>query len=44
VESLGGKAWAEFTDTATTFAFSLPVRRASDLSRVVPEVGAEAAT
>jgi signal transduction histidine kinase len=42
VESLGGKAWAEFTDTATVFAFSLPVRRASELSRVTTEVGAEA--
>ncbi len=44
VESLGGRAWAEFTDSATTFAFSLPVRRASDLSRVTPEVGAGAGT
>jgi signal transduction histidine kinase len=42
VESLGGKAWAEFTDTATVFAISLPVRRASELSRVTTEVGAEA--
>ncbi|MFL5606830.1 MAG: sensor histidine kinase [Gemmatimonadaceae bacterium] len=42
VESLGGKAWAEFTDTATTFAFSLPVRRASELRRISTEVPAEA--
>jgi signal transduction histidine kinase len=42
VESLGGRAWAEFTDTATTFAFSLPVRRASELSRVAADVGVEA--
>jgi signal transduction histidine kinase len=42
VESLGGKAWAEFTDTATTFAFSLPMRRASEVSRVTPAVGVEA--
>jgi signal transduction histidine kinase len=42
VESLGGQAWAEFSDTATTFAFSLPVRRATELRRVTSEVGAEA--
>jgi signal transduction histidine kinase len=42
VEALGGKAWAEFTDTATIFAFSLPVRRASELASVTAGVGAEA--
>ncbi len=30
VESLGGRAWAEFTDTDTLFAFALPSRRAGD--------------
>lgn len=30
VESLGGKAWAEFGDTGSVFAFSLPSRRARD--------------
>jgi signal transduction histidine kinase len=39
VESLGGRAWAEFTDDATTFAFSLPVRRASDISQLTPADG-----
>jgi len=31
-ESLGGKAWAEFTDGESVFAFSLPCRRAEDQS------------
>jgi signal transduction histidine kinase len=44
VESLGGMAWAEFADTSTTFAFSLPVRRATELSRITAEVGAETGT
>ena len=29
-ESLGGKAWAEFPEGETVFAFSLPCRRAED--------------
>ena len=33
VESLGGRAWAEFPDEETVFAFSLPFRR-SDTDRV----------
>jgi signal transduction histidine kinase len=42
VEALGGRAWAEFTDSSTTFAFSLPVRRASELAGVTASAGAEA--
>jgi signal transduction histidine kinase len=30
VEALGGRAWAEFPDGQSVFAFALPVRRASD--------------
>ena len=30
VGGLGGRAWAEFPDTGSLFAFSLPCRRASD--------------
>ena len=30
VESLGGRAWGEFDDSGSVFAFSLPVRRAAD--------------
>lgn len=30
VDSLGGRAWAEFTDEESIFAFSLPSRRAGD--------------
>jgi signal transduction histidine kinase len=30
VEALGGRAWAEFPDGLSVFAFALPVRRASD--------------
>ncbi|HEX7977528.1 MAG TPA: HAMP domain-containing sensor histidine kinase [Gemmatimonadaceae bacterium] len=30
VEALGGRAWAEFSDGKSVFAFSLPVRRATD--------------
>jgi signal transduction histidine kinase len=30
VQSLGGRAWAEFPDGMTIFAFSLPIRRADD--------------
>lgn len=30
VESLGGRAWAEFTEDETVFAFSLPSRRAAE--------------
>ncbi|HEV7994066.1 MAG TPA: HAMP domain-containing sensor histidine kinase, partial [Gemmatimonadaceae bacterium] len=32
VESLGGRAWAEFQDGVSVFSFSLPVRRAGDLT------------
>jgi signal transduction histidine kinase len=31
-ESLGGKAWAEFPEGESVFAFSLPCRRAEDQS------------
>lgn len=37
VESLGGEAWGEFGDGETVFAFSLPSRRAGDLSRDTPQ-------
>jgi signal transduction histidine kinase len=30
VEALGGRAWAEFHDEESAFAFSLPVRRSTD--------------
>jgi signal transduction histidine kinase len=30
VEALGGRAWAEFPEGGSVFAFSLPLRRASD--------------
>jgi signal transduction histidine kinase len=30
VEALGGRAWAEFPDGKSVFAFSLPTRRATD--------------
>ena len=30
MQSLGGRAWAEFPDTGAVFAFSLPVRRAAE--------------
>ena len=30
VESLGGRAWAEFGETGSVFAFALPYRRADD--------------
>jgi len=30
VEALGGRAWAEFSDGKSVFAFSLPIRRATD--------------
>jgi signal transduction histidine kinase len=30
VESLGGRAWAEFPEGLSVFAFALPVRRSSD--------------
>jgi signal transduction histidine kinase len=32
VESLGGRAWAEFTETESIFAFALPSRRAGELT------------
>ena len=34
VGGLGGRAWAEFPDTGSLFAFSLPCRRASDASAI----------
>jgi signal transduction histidine kinase len=43
VESLGGRAWAEFKDGESIFAFSLPVRRASEVARAAPAGGVEAA-
>jgi signal transduction histidine kinase len=43
VESLGGHAWAEFSDEGTTFAFSLPIRRAADMVQAAPTAGVEAA-
>jgi signal transduction histidine kinase len=39
VESLGGRAWAEFTDTETVFAFALPSRRAGEMTPMsIPSV------
>ncbi|MEO6525411.1 MAG: HAMP domain-containing sensor histidine kinase [Gemmatimonadaceae bacterium] len=38
VEALGGHAWADFPEGISVFAFSLPVRRASDLT---PATGME---
>jgi len=32
VQSLGGQAWTEFPDGLSVFAFSLPIRRADDLT------------
>jgi len=32
VESLGGRAWAEFTETESVFAFALPSRRAGEMT------------
>ena len=34
VESVGGRAWAEFPTTGSVFAFSLPCRRSDDRSAV----------
>ncbi len=34
VDSLGGRAWSEFTDTETVFAFALPSRRSGELTPV----------
>jgi signal transduction histidine kinase len=42
VESLGGRAWATFAEQGSTFAFSLPVRRASDAASRPPMAGVEA--
>jgi signal transduction histidine kinase len=36
VESLGGHAWGEFDERGSMFAFSLPIRRASDATRATP--------
>ena len=36
VEALGGHAWADFPEGLSVFAFSLPVRRASDPTHVEP--------
>jgi signal transduction histidine kinase len=41
VEALGGRAWAEFADGRSVFAFSLPVRRATD---PLPNDGARASS
>lgn len=37
VASLGGRAWAEFPDTGSVFAFSLPCRREVDLAALDPD-------
>jgi signal transduction histidine kinase len=34
VQALGGRAWAEFPPGETVFAFSLPIRRASDAAAI----------
>lgn len=39
VEALGGRAWGEFVDGGSLFAFSLPVRRAADAVAATPEAG-----
>jgi signal transduction histidine kinase len=44
VESLGGHAWADFPHGESVFGFTLPIRRAEDLTppksrSVVPESG-----
>ena len=39
VESLGGRAWAEFPAQGTVFAFSLPYRRAEDAGKAHGEAG-----
>jgi signal transduction histidine kinase len=36
VGGLGGRAWAEFPETGSVFAFSLPCRRESDASAIDP--------
>ncbi|MEO8335853.1 MAG: sensor histidine kinase [bacterium] len=42
VESLGGRAWAEFTETETVFAFALPSRRAGERTPAnVPAIAPE---
>lgn len=33
-ESLGGRAWAEFPEDATIFAFSLPYRRGTSVDKI----------
>ena len=43
VEALRGRAWAEFRDGMSIFAFSLPVRRATDPSAPDDDDNAEAA-
>lgn len=39
VEALGGHAWGEFNDDGSVFAFSLPIRRASDGAPATPAFG-----
>ena len=36
IGGLGGRAWAEFPETGSLFAFALPCRRAADASAVEP--------
>lgn len=44
VTSLGGRAWAEFSDDGTAFFFTMPNRRAEDDSQATaPETGVAAA-
>ena len=40
-QSLGGRAWAEFPETGSVFAFSLPDRRVRDQRESGTESGAE---
>jgi signal transduction histidine kinase len=40
VGGLGGRAWAEFPERGSVFAFSLPCRREADIAAVEPDDGA----
>ena len=40
-QSLGGRAWAEFPETGSVFAFSLPDRRGGEQRTAVPEGDAQ---
>ena len=40
VSSIGGRAWAEFTDGETVFCFSMPTRRKEDEARIPTPVTA----